>query len=439
MNGILKVRQTVQTTCSDMPCVVEALLGGGGQGEVYRANLDGKPVALKWYFPASATPEQRAALEMMITRGAPNEKFLWPMELVSMENVPGFGYIMPLREPHYQGIVALMKRRVEPSFRALATAGLSLAHSYFQLHAQGLCYCDINFGNVFFDPKTGDIRICDNDNVIVNGGTPFVNGTMGFMAPEVVRGEALPSRRTDLFSLAVLLFYMFMLHHPLEGKQEAAIGILDEPAMKQLYGTAPVFIFDPNDRSNAPVPGYQDNALIFWSVYPQFLRALFTQSFTKGLHDPQNGRVIENQWCAAMVRLRDAIVYCPHCGAENFYDAATPQLAGGQLPACLSCTKAVQLPGHLRLAQHPVMLNRDTQLFPHHVDDQRLYDFSQPVAAVTQHPTDPRIWGLKNVSSTKWVLTTADGKMRDVEPGRSAALQVGTKIHFGKVEGEIQR
>ena len=87
----------------------------------------------------------------------------------------------------------------------------------------------------------------------------------------------------------------------------------------------------------------------------------------------------------------------PHCGAENFYDAATPQLAGGQLPACWSCTQAVQLPGHLRLAQHPVMLNRDTQLFPHHVDDQRLYDFSQPVAAVIQHPTDPRIWGLKNM------------------------------------------
>jgi len=29
--------------------------------------------------------------------------------------------------------------------------------------------------------------------------------------------------------------------------------------------------------------------------------------------------------------------------------------------------------------------------------------------------------------------------MRDVEPGRSVTLAVGTKINFGKVEGEIQR
>ena len=85
------------------------------------------------------------------------------------------------------------------------------------------------------------------------------------------------------------------------------------------------------------------------------------------------------------------------------------------------------------------MLNRDTQLFPHHVEDHKLYDFSQPVAAVTQHPTDSRIWGLKNVSGEKWVITTSDGKMRDVEPGRSVTLAVGTKINFGKVEGEIQR
>ena len=31
------------------------------------------------------------------------------------------------------------------------------------------------------------------------------------MAPEIVVGKAKPSRNTDLYSLAVLLFYMFML------------------------------------------------------------------------------------------------------------------------------------------------------------------------------------------------------------------------------------
>lgn len=439
MTGILKIQQTVRTEVSGITCVVEELLGGGMQGEVYRANLGGKAIALKWYFPHTATPEQRIALEMLIKRGAPDDSFLWPMDLASAEKVPGFGYIMPLREPRYKGLPDLLLRRVEPSFRTLATAGLQLADSYFQLHSQGLCYCDINFGNVFFDPNAGDVLVCDNDNVIVNGGTPFVKGTMLFMAPEVVRDEALPSRQTDLFSLAILLFYMFMMHHPLEGKKEAAIRILDQAAMEKLYGTEPVFIFDPEDPSNEPVPGYHDNALVFWPIYPQFLRDLFTQAFTDGLRDPHNGRVAESQWRAAMGRLRDAIVYCARCGAENFYDAAALNGSGAQPPTCWRCTRSIQLPVHIRLAKHTVMLNHDTQLFPHHVDDGRLYDFSQPIAAITPHLTDSRLWGLKNLSSEKWVSTTANGRIRDVEPGRSAVLAVGTKINFGKVEGKIRQ
>jgi serine/threonine protein kinase len=332
-----------------------------------------------------------------------------------------------------------MKRRIEPGFRALTTAGLELSHSYLQLHAEGLCYRDISFGNVFFDPDTGDVLICDNDNVAVDreaeGG---VLGTPRFMAPEVVRGDALPSTQTDLFSLAVLLFYMFMVHHPLEGRRELEIHCLDLPAMTKLYGTDPLFIFDPDDDSNRPVPGYHDNVLAFWPIYPQFLRDMFTHAFTEGIRDPQNGRVRESEWRAAMVRLRDSIVYCAHCGAESFYDADALRDSGGKPGSCWSCRVEVQLPPRIRIGNGIVMLNHDTQLFPHHVDDQRLYDFSQPVAAVTQHPQDPSIWGLKNLSGEKWVTTTADGAIQDVGPGRSVRLAVGVKVNFGKTEGEIR-
>ncbi len=241
-----------------------------------------------------------------------------------------------------------MKRRIAPSFRALTTAGLDLAHSFLQLHAKGLCYRDISFGNVFFEPDTGDILICDNDNVTVDGtASASVLGTPRFMAPEIVRGEALPSSQTDLFSLAVLLFYMFMVHHPLEGKKEASIKCFDLPAMTQLYGVAPVFVFDPADKSNRPVPGYHDNALAYWPLYPQFVRDLFTRSFTDGLRDPQHGRVRESEWRAALVRLRDAIVYCPRCSVQNFYDAETLQ-ASGQPALCWSCANPIGLPPRIR-------------------------------------------------------------------------------------------
>ena len=69
------------------------------------------------------------------------------------------------------------------------------------------------------------------------------------------------------------------------------------------------------------MPGYHDNALVFWPIYPKFLRDLFTQAFTVGLHDMQHGRVHDSVWQRAMVRLRDAIFECPFCHAENFYDA----------------------------------------------------------------------------------------------------------------------
>lgn len=99
MNQLLKLHTTVQTT-SAKPCTVEAFLGGGGQGEVYRATLDGKPLALKWYFPKQATPEQQHNLETLIRKGPPSAHFLWPMEMMTADR-PGFGYLMPLREPRY--------------------------------------------------------------------------------------------------------------------------------------------------------------------------------------------------------------------------------------------------------------------------------------------------------------------------------------------------
>ncbi len=183
---------------------------------MYRVTLAKQAMALKWYYPQTATQEQLQALDVLVKKGPPNERFLWPLELVRPDARAQFGYLMPLRTNNYKSIVDLMKRRIEPSFRELAIAGRQLADSYFQLHVSGLCYRDISFGNVFFDPKNGEVRVCDNDNVTVNGTSGGgVLGTSRFMAPEIVRREAFPSAQTDRFSLAVLLFYIFMFHHPL--------------------------------------------------------------------------------------------------------------------------------------------------------------------------------------------------------------------------------
>src|SRR5690348_2299202 len=108
MNQLLKTDQVIRVSAAGATCQVRQFLGGGGQGEVYRADWDGAAVALKWYFPQSATASQREALEALIRKGAPTDRFLWPIEIAADSNIPGFGYVMPLRDQRFKSIVDLM-------------------------------------------------------------------------------------------------------------------------------------------------------------------------------------------------------------------------------------------------------------------------------------------------------------------------------------------
>ena len=433
---ILKTKQKIVGSAG-VEYKVEDFLGSGGQGEVYKVSSGGKDWALKWYYPHTATEAQKKALESLISKGAPTEKFLWPLTLITDPKTPGFGYIMPLRPKNFKNIVDLMKRRIEPSFYSIATAGFQLSDSYYHLHTLGLSYRDISFGNVFFDPQNGEVLICDNDNVTVDKTEKSaIYGTPRFMAPEIVRGDATPSSDTDRFSLAVLLFYMFFISHPLEGKKESAIHALDAPAMKKLYGDEPVFIFDPNDPSNRPDPNFHQNALIYWDIYPQFFKVLFERVFTNGIKDPENGRVRESEWRSEIIKLRNSIVFCQKCGCENFYDPAEIKRTGAA-PKCWNCKADVMLPPRIKIGNLIVMLNHNTKLYPYHLDP-ITYDFSKPIAEITQHPANPQLWGLKNISDRGWQVTKPDGTKMEVPHGKNIALGNGIIVNFGSIEGEIR-
>ncbi len=408
-----------------------------GQADAHAAEVDGQPVMLTWIFPAEATPEKRALLETLIKQGPPTPGFLWPTTVVESADVPGFGYLTSPRDPRFRNIEDLVKQWVEPTFHTLTTTLLGIVDSFTALHLKGLCHRDLSPRNVFFDPDTGDVLFVYADNIVPEG-TPGAPRLLRFAAPELVRGEAAPGVQSDLHTLSTLLFYMMMVHHPLEGERALNVPAFDRVVEQRLFGADPVFIFDPYNDTNRPVPGYHNRVQDYWPLYPQFVRDLFVQAFTNGLRDPYGGRVRASEWRKALVNLRDTIIYCAQCSAENFYDLAALKATGGKPGTCWSCHSDLALPPRLRVGDAVVMLNYNTRLYPHHVDPDKAYDFSVPVAEVTRHPTNPNIWGLRNLTLEKWVITLSDGTIKDVEPGRSMTMAPGVKINFGKREGEIR-
>ena len=79
-------------------------------------------------------------------------------------------------------------------------------------HSKNVAHCDLKLENIIFD-KFGKIKIIDFglSHSIQNKGFGAYRkllGTYGYMAPEIHKSEIYNIKKTDLFSLAVILFIM---------------------------------------------------------------------------------------------------------------------------------------------------------------------------------------------------------------------------------------
>ncbi|MCC3306025.1 serine/threonine protein kinase [Sneathiella sp. HT1-7] len=413
------------------------LLGAGGQGEVYHVVVDGLPFALKWYHQHYTEIDTglRLRLERGVRRGAPTTDFLWPLDLVEVPGNSSFGYIMPLRKSDFRGIRDLISpppHRLELTLASRIILCQQLAHSFFELHAAGFCYQDINFGNIFVNPDTARILICDNDNVNIDGADASIYGTRKFMAPEVVRRESLPNSRTDLFSMAVLFFYSIFGWHPLDGRRENDISVLNPELEMSLYGTNPIFLFDPDTDENGPVDGVHDWIVARWQSLPHTLRQLFIRSFTVGLHDPSL-RVLETEWMNILNLIPGSIHICHDCSFEHVISI---ELKKPTAPSeCLCCGEAPEYSPILLLGSRIIVLNIGQEIRAEHLDSAD--DATTIMAKVESHPTRANLIGLRNLTNAPWRVSLPEGTSHIVPSGQAVRIAPGTTIEFGKSIGTI--
>lgn len=150
---------------------VKDFLGEGGQGEVYLVEQNGKKLALKVYKEIESD-DFRYNLKNNIERGAPSDRFLWPQKLIDFDDGT-IGYLMDLRDKNFLSFVSYLTGKNKfSSKQTLIKWCIEVCLAFKKLHEMGYSYQDINDGSFFFNGETGDLLICDNDNVTADKKKP---------------------------------------------------------------------------------------------------------------------------------------------------------------------------------------------------------------------------------------------------------------------------
>ena len=410
---MLKANTNISLTNGQTATVLR-VLGQGGQGTVYEVNLNGKKMALKWYTHPAYTTNANFYhnLETNIRIGSPSAAFLWP-EYLTQVQYGSFGYIMPLRGKNYMEFSQFLLAKTRfASLKALFSAAINICNAFKALHSKGLSYQDLNDGNFFLCPKTGDVLICDNDNVIFHGANLGVAGKTRYMAPEVVAGE-LPNTYTDRFSLTIILFLLLYGNHPFEGERVLAQPCMRESDEKRFFGSDMIFIYNPTNATNRPVHGVHTNVLRRWNVFPAVLRNQFIEEFShEKLYANPQSRFIEAEWVRLLQIVQDHIAICPHCHQETFVDDQTSV-------RCASCATLLQVKARLMLEGRHLPLVAGNQ-----------YDLGEGIKFdAVLSTTDNLLW-LRNTSKHTWQVTTTKGEQRPLASKALMPAKSGIHIQF---------
>jgi predicted ATPase len=219
---------------------IVASLGAGGMGEVYRAKdlRLGRDVALKVLPADLATDASRLARFEHEARTVAALNHPGIVTLFSVEDVAGTRFLtMELVEG--QGL----DRHVAPGglpIPRVVELGIALAEALAAAHEKGVVHRDLKPANVMLT-REGRVKVLDfglaklrapeSSDPLTEAATiaaPLssagqVLGTLPYMAPEQVRGEAV-DHRTDVFALGIVLYELATGERPFGGSTPGVIG-----------------------------------------------------------------------------------------------------------------------------------------------------------------------------------------------------------------------
>lgn len=399
---------------------VLSTLGQGAQGTVYKVRRGGREYALKWYHkdPSGAFYEN---LRNNASLPAPSPAFLWP-KAVAERQEGSTGYLMDLIPAGYHPLSDFLLARVQfRTFGAILQAAIAICDAFRRLHLGGLSFQDINDGNIVIRPETGDVLIVDNDNISPNNTNFGIRGKSRYMAAEVI-GGGRPNIESDLLSLAVILYRLFMIDHPFEGQMTLRIPCMTDEYEKKYYGLDAVFCQDLTNPVNRPHPDIHRNAVRRWAFIPQSLKDAFCRALGHEAITTPGSRLREKQWKDIFVGLRALLVVCPAAGKDGSHHDYLPGSIR-EAGTCPRCGAAVTTLTQLELDGSTYFLTPGKALY--------LEDSMTPVGicSVFSSPSGKEV-GLKNASASSWTLITKNGKYRVIHPGEDCPLRKGMQICF---------
>jgi DNA-binding helix-hairpin-helix protein with protein kinase domain len=394
----------------------------GGEGSIYKVVVNGIEMALKVFSKTASTPSRAAHIRQLIATGSPHRSFIYPIKIVHLKN-GCLGIFMPLIPGEFYEVAEMAGLPAEkrPSLRETLKAAKAICIAFKALIRSGRIYVDISAAQILI-AQTGEVRICDVTNIVDRVTPEFHLCTFRYTDPQLWLGKTAPSVTTGRFSLATVMFQLLCCGLPFHGKKLPRIlGPEDE---NRLLHLEPVFIFDPDDTSNAADPAEHSEVIVYWSMLTTKLRKLFTEQFTVGLREP-NRRAIETQWIDALIDMYAACFVCRQCGAEVFYDPAVPS------QKCWNCQLRLPRPARLRFAnRREVVLRSDTEISRYDITGRVMYDFTA-VGRVVTDGMAPGSIELENISASTWLWRRGLGPQSPAPCGQKVPLYRNTCITFG--------